>query len=157
MERTMGPRALGYATPGRLLYVEDHADSREMLVLILENAGYKMTTANSMTEGLSVLKRERFDLIILDSRFADGSGVDLCRQIRVFDPLTPIIFYSSLAYPSDIVDGLAAGAQQYLTKPMGVYTISQTIAELLTTVKTPRVGLQCLGSERIFRELSANQ
>jgi DNA-binding response OmpR family regulator len=139
MEGEMKPRAFECATPRRLLYVEDHEDSREMLVLMLENTGYKMSTASSMAEGLRLIKHERFDLIILDSRLADGSGVDLCRQIRVFDPLTPIVFYSSAVYPSDIAAGLAAGAQQYLTKPMGIYTIVQTIGELLTEAKSAQL------------------
>jgi two-component system sensor histidine kinase RpfC len=157
MEGKMESSAFESAVPRRLFYVEDHADSREMLTLILERAGYRMTTASSINEGLSVLKQERFDLIILDSRFADGSGLDLCRQIRLFDPLTPIIFYSSSAYASDIAAGLAAGAQKYLTKPLGIDTISETIAGLLTTVKPARVGLQRIGAERIFREASVSQ
>jgi DNA-binding response OmpR family regulator len=146
MEGKMKPIAFECATPRRLLYVEDHQDSREMLVVILENAGYKVMTAGSMTEGLDKIRREHYDLIILDSRFADGSGVDLCLQIRVFDPLTPIIFFSGSAYPSDIAAGLAAGAQQYLTKPMGLYTICQTIAGLLTMVVRVRGGSQTLNA-----------
>jgi DNA-binding response OmpR family regulator len=129
-------------TARRILYVEDHKDSREMLVLMLDNAGYAMSTATLMAEGLSLAIREPFDLFILDSGFADGSGLDLCRQIRAFDPLTPIIFYSSLAYPTDIAAGLAAGAQEYLIKPMGIYTITQTIAELLIEAKNAPVDPQ---------------
>jgi DNA-binding response OmpR family regulator len=130
------------APPGRILYIEDDKDSREMLVLMLEDAGYAMSTATSVADGLSLARLERFDLYILDSRFADGSGVDLCRQIRAFDPLTPIIFYSSSAYPADIATGLSAGAQEYLLKPMGIYTIIQTIAELLTVAKIAPVAAQ---------------
>src|ERR1041385_8302277 len=142
MEGNMKPVAFECATPRRLLYVEEDKDSRVMLVVLLENAGYKVMIATSMTEGLSLSHLERFDLIILDSQFADGSGVDLCRQIRLLDPLTPIIFYSGAAYPSDIAAGLGAGAQQYLTKPMGLYTICQTIGELLTETENMPVELQ---------------
>jgi DNA-binding response OmpR family regulator len=130
------------ATPRRILYVEDDKDSREMLVLMLDHAGYAMSTATLMAEGLSLALREPFDLFILDSGFDDGSGLDLCRQIRAFDAVTPIIFFSSLAYPSDIAAGLAAGAQQYLIKPMGIYTITQTVAELLTEAKNAPVNVQ---------------
>ena len=58
----------------RILYIEDHEDSREMLTLLLKNAGHTVSTATSIADGLSLAKRERFDLYILDSRFADGSG-----------------------------------------------------------------------------------
>ncbi len=137
--KTIGSKG---ATPRRILYVEDHDDSREVLVLMLENAGYAVSTANSIADGLSLVNREHFDLYILDSKFEDGSGLDLCRQIRAYDPVTPIIFYSSLAFSSDIEAGLAAGAQQYLSKPMGIYMISQTIGELLTMTKNARLDVQ---------------
>jgi DNA-binding response OmpR family regulator len=130
-----------FAPPSRILYIEDDQDSREMLVWMLKKAGYALRTATSVAEGCSIAKFETFDLIILDVRFNDGSGIDLCRQIRVFDPFTPIIFYSGSAYPSDIAAGLAAGAQQYLTKPMGIYTINQNIAEMLAEAQYVPVSL----------------
>ncbi len=126
----------------RILYVEDHEDSRQMLALLLKNAGYTVSTAASIADGLSLTKREQFDLYILDSRFADGSGIELCLQIRAIDPLTPIVFYSSAAYQVDIAAGLAAGAQAYLIKPKGIYTIMQTIAGLLTVSKNVPVDVQ---------------
>jgi CheY-like chemotaxis protein len=142
MEDTMKAIATDCATPKRILYIGNHEDSREMLVLMLEDTGYTMSTATSITEGLSLAKFEHFNLFILDSRFKDGNGVDLCPQIRAFDPLTPIIFYSSSAYPWDIAAGLAAGAQQYLIKPIGIYTSSQIIARLLTDATNAQATMQ---------------
>lgn len=117
----------------RILYVEGHEDSREMLTVLLESDGYEVASAATVTDGLSLTRLERFDLFILDSRFRDGDGVDLCRQIRAFDPDTPIMFYSSAAYESDIKAGLDAGAQHYLIKPNGISGIEQTIAVLLAS------------------------
>jgi DNA-binding response OmpR family regulator len=134
------------ATPRRILYVEDDIDSREMLALTLRNVGYEIKTATSMTGALSLAKLEPFDLYILENRFVDGSGVELCRKIRAFDSLTPIIFYSSSAYPADIEAGIAAGAQNYLTKPLGIYTIIQTVAELFAKMKP----VQAQARSRIF-------
>ena len=102
-----------------------------MLTVMLEHDGYEVVSAATVTDGLSLAKLERFDLFILDSRFHDGNGIDLCRKIRAFDQDTPIIFYSSAAYSSDVKAGLAAGAQYYLFKPNGILIIEQTIAELL--------------------------
>jgi DNA-binding response OmpR family regulator len=115
----------------RILYIENHEDSRQMLAVMLGQAGYEVATTTSAGNGLSLARLERFDLYILDSRFSDGTGIDLCRQIRAFDPDTPIIFYSSAAYESDIKAGMAAGAQCYLIKPAGIFIIEQTVAELL--------------------------
>jgi DNA-binding response OmpR family regulator len=117
----------------RILYIENVEDSREMLALMLSDAGYKVATA---TDGLSLAMIKQFDLYILGSRFPDGTGVDLCRRIRAFDPGTPILFFSSAAYESDIKAGMDAGAQDYLTQPAGIYVIEQSITELLAdTVK----------------------
>jgi DNA-binding response OmpR family regulator len=115
----------------RILYIEDHEDSRQMLSVLLGRAGYEVATASTVANGLSLAGLERFDLYILDSRFTDGTGLELCRQIRAFDPDTPILFYSSAIYRSDSEAGIAAGAQDYLIKPTGIDIIEQTIAGLL--------------------------
>jgi DNA-binding response OmpR family regulator len=127
----MTAKAPVFGAKNRILYIENHEDSREMLAVMLRQAGYEVATATNVANGLSLARLERFDLYILDSRFSDGTGVNLCRQIRAFDPDTPIIFYSSAAYESDIKEGMAAGAQYYLTKPVGIFIIEETIAELL--------------------------
>lgn len=119
------------AAAKRILYIEDYEDSRHMLAVLLEYGGYDVVTAATVAEGLRLALLERFDLFILDSRFKDGTGIDLCRKLRAFHPETPIIFYSTSAYAYDIEAGMAAGAQHYLIKPNGVYTIEQTIAGLL--------------------------
>lgn len=115
----------------RILYIEDHDDTRHMLAVLLGYSGYEVATAATVAEGLRLAMLERFDLYVLDSILKDGTGVDLCRKLRAFHPDTPIIFYSSLAYAKDVEAGLAAGAQHYLIKPNGLYTIERTIAALL--------------------------
>jgi DNA-binding response OmpR family regulator len=115
----------------RILYIEDHEDARHMLTVLLEYGGYEVVSANTVAGGSSLARLERFDLYILGSRFKDGTGIDLCRQIRAFHPDTPIIFYSGSAFECDIEAGMAAGAQHYLIKPEGFYMIEQTIAGLL--------------------------
>src|SRR3954447_14096662 len=115
----------------RIFYIEDHEDSRHMLTALLEYRGYEVVTAATVAEGMRLAMLEQFDLYVLDSRFRDGTGIDLCRKLRAFHPDVPIIFYSSVAFERDIEAGRAAGAQRYLIKPEGVYMIEQTIAELL--------------------------
>ncbi|HYP27687.1 MAG TPA: response regulator [Blastocatellia bacterium] len=115
----------------RILYVDDNEDSCEMITVLLEIGGYEVATAHTVDDGLSRAKLEQFDLYVMDNRFPDGTGVDLCRLIRASDEDTPIIFYSGAAYPYDIKEGLDAGAQCYLTKPSGIYDIERTITGLL--------------------------
>jgi DNA-binding response OmpR family regulator len=124
----------------RILYVEEDEDSRRMLAFTLEAAGYAVSAVATIADGLFLSKRERFDLCILESGYSDGCGLDLCRQLRAHNPATPIIFYSGYVYPSDIAAGMAAGAHEYLTKPMGIYMMNQTVAGLLTSPTEARVS-----------------
>src|SRR5262245_39088553 len=92
----------------RLLLVEDQEDSREIVALTLEK--YNLTYAHNFDEGLRLARRRYFDLYILDNWLPDGSGSELCRVIREFDPHTPILFYSAAGYARDIREALRAGA-----------------------------------------------
>jgi DNA-binding response OmpR family regulator len=113
----------------RILYIEDHEDTRELVTIILSQNHYDVVTGSTIRAGIRLARSDRFDLYLLDSWLPDGSGLDLCRQIREFDPLTPILFYSAAAYEADREDALKSGAQGYLIKP------SQT-SELCSIVST---------------------
>ena len=76
-----------------------------------------MITAATIATGVGLATNEHFDLYLLDSRLPDGSGVDLCRELRSFDKRTPILFYSAAAYEVDKKRAMDCGAQGYLTKP----------------------------------------
>lgn len=117
-------------TKQRILCVEDNEDTCLMLSFLLGQAGYEVRQADSFAEGLRLTKSERFDLYILDNRFADGTGLELCGRIRELHPATPIIFLSGLAHESDRQRGLKAGAQAYLIKPDGISKLVETIRRL---------------------------
>ena len=114
----------------RILCADDHEDTRTMMSLLLGMQGYQVTTTGSLTDALSLTKKGGFDLFILDGWYPDGLGVDLCEQIRRFDSHTPILFLSGLARVSDIAKGMNAGAQAYLTKPVDMDVLEETIAGL---------------------------
>ncbi|HXG66464.1 MAG TPA: response regulator [Blastocatellia bacterium] len=120
-----------YSQRKRILYVDDDADTREVIVLLLEMNGYEAKAVATIAEGLEMARGERFDLYLLDRRFPDGDGIELCRQIRFFDADTPIVFFSALAYESDRQRGLRAGAQAYLIKPFDEEAFFATISRLL--------------------------
>lgn len=113
----------------RILCVEDDLDSCDMLRVLLHE--YEVVTANTVGEGLTMARAERFDLYLLDSKYPDGSGVELCRQLRLFDAQTPIIFHSGMEGESDIRDAMNAGAQAYLIKPIGIDELEGNIERLL--------------------------
>lgn len=101
----------------RILCVDDHEDTRDMMQTLLGSYGYEPVLASSMTDALQSAKSGGLSLCILDHWLDQADGIQLCRQIRACDPETPIVFYSGAGYPSDIEMGLAAGAQAYLVKP----------------------------------------
>lgn len=101
----------------RILYIEDHDDTREMISLVLHQHSYEVVTESTIKSGVALASQEAFDLYLLDSWLPDGSGIDLCRQIREFDQSTPILFYSAAAYEADRESALDSGAQAYLVKP----------------------------------------
>lgn len=113
-----------------ILCADDHEDTSAMMSVLLGMSGYQVTTTGSVIDALSLTKKGGFDLFILDGIYPDGFGVDLCEQIRSFDSHTPIVFLSGLAYASDIAKGMNAGAQAYLTKPVDLDVLEQTIAGL---------------------------
>jgi DNA-binding response OmpR family regulator len=114
----------------RVLYVEEHAESCELLVLWLSGSGFEVVPANSVSDGLYLAKNEIFDAYVLSSWFEDGTGPDLCRAIRLFDSSTPIIFYSALTRDRDLEAAMNAGAQAYLIKPDDLDKIEPTIKRL---------------------------
>jgi DNA-binding response OmpR family regulator len=100
----------------RILFVEDNEDTWGLVAFTLTE--YKLIYARDFKEGLRLAQRWYFDLYLLDNCLPDGSGVELCRAIRKFDPYTPVLFYSAAAYASDINKASHAGAQAYLVKPV---------------------------------------
>ena len=100
----------------RILYVDEHEDTRVVIITWLSVLGYEVRAAAGAREALRMAREERFDLYLLDSRFADATGKELCERLREFDPSTPIIFYSGET-PARLEDAMECDAQGYVIKP----------------------------------------
>jgi CheY-like chemotaxis protein len=114
-----------------ILIVEDDEDTRFVYSVLLRMEGYLVTTVSAMKEGLTRALSTSYDLIVMDVRLPDGDGVELCRQIRVFNRVTPIMFVSAAAYQKDVERGMQAGAQAYLTKPADAEKLLDRVTYLL--------------------------
>jgi CheY-like chemotaxis protein len=114
---------------GRILYVEDHEDTREMVAVMMRMWGYRMTVASTLAEGLRLAREGSYDLYLFDGKLPDGSGVELCKQVREFDNQTPIIFYSASAFDVNKEQATAAGAQGYLPKPADPVELELMVAD----------------------------
>ena len=115
----------------RILYIEDHADTRELVTLLLSQKSYEVITGSTIESGVALAGAGEFDLYLLDSWLPDGSGLDLCKQIREFDKTTPILFYSAAAYAADSDLALRSGAQAYLVKPSQPSELCELVTDLI--------------------------
>ncbi len=126
----------------RLLFVEDDDNIRLALRLALEDEGYEVVEAPDGTSGLRLFAETNPDLVLLDLRLPDISGFDVCRQLRSHS-LTPIIMVTAQTDTHDLVAGLEAGADDYVTKPVVTKELAARIraalrrAQLLEGTATP--------------------
>ena len=100
-----------------VLCVDDHEDTLFMLEAAFRQEGARVSRARSPDEAMRLVGLGRFDLIVLDTRFPEGSGIDLCRSLKALSPFTTIIFYSGAVQDADRDAGLRAGAVRYVSKP----------------------------------------
>ncbi len=111
----------------------DNDDTCDLLTAMLGISDIEVKSAQTVTDAWRLAQNESFDLYLLETRFPDGDGFDLCRRLKRFAPRTPIVFYSSEAYPIDRQKGLAAGAVAYLVKPY----FGDLAATVLQIIRTP--------------------
>ncbi len=118
-------------TKARILHVDDHQDTRLMMSALLQDCGYGVMTAGSVTEGLELATEISFDLYILDVRLPDGTGVELCQKLRALRPGIPILYYSAYGNETDHQNALAKCGDAYLKKPVCIADIESLIGKLL--------------------------
>jgi CheY-like chemotaxis protein len=115
----------------RVLCVDDHEDTPEMLKLLLSESDYEVHAAHSVKEALQLAKTHEFDLFILDKRLPDGTGMELCATLSALQPDVPCIFYTGDAYEMHRLEALAAGADAYVPKP-DVEALIEAVHKLLS-------------------------
>ncbi len=103
----------------KVLVVDDDTITREMLCHALNAAGYEVKSACDGTEALDIIRRESYRLVISDLEMPKMNGLDLCKAIRSeeFDGYVYFIMLTTHGASKDIVAGLSAGADDYVTKP----------------------------------------
>ena len=124
----------------RILYIDDHEDSAEMLrVLLSEDEDYEVVTANSVRAALELIRTETFDLYVLDHHLPDGTGIELCSKLHEETPGVPCIFYTGDAYELHRQQALAAGADDYIPKP-NIEKLIDTVSNLLAERECATAG-----------------
>jgi two-component system response regulator QseB len=117
-----------------VLLVEDDAELRGMLATLLTEEGYTVETAADGHRGLHLGLTRRYDVLLFDRRLPAVEGLDLLGRLRARAVATPALVLSALAQPTDRVDGLDAGAEDYLGKP---FHIDELLARLRALRRRP--------------------
>jgi DNA-binding response OmpR family regulator len=121
-----------------ILFVDDSPDICELVQVILQAAGFRVSTADSTASAMHLIAKERFDAYLLDYWMPDATGLELCRRIRAFDKDTPILICSGAVTDADKKAAVLAGAQEYVNKPFNSTELIRALRSSLTnTTVTP--------------------
>jgi two-component system response regulator PilR (NtrC family) len=113
------------------LIVDDERDIRELLVLTLGRMGLRCDTAASLTDARALLRQNRYALCLTDMRLADGSGVDLVREIAQLYAETPVAMITAFGNQDAAVGALKAGAFDFVSKPVDLAVLRGLVQHAL--------------------------
>jgi class 3 adenylate cyclase len=136
-------------TPPRILIVDDVPANVHILQSRLAAHGYDIVTATDGEAALAAVKETRPDLILLDVMMPKMDGFEVCRRLRADPslPFTPIIMVTAKADPKDVVAGLEAGGDEYLTKPVDQPALVARVKSMLR-IKSLHDTVEALAAER---------
>jgi len=123
----------------RILVVEDERDIVDLISYNLEKEGFDVSTCQNGEEALQLIKKDKFDLILLDLMLPGIQGMELCRILKSSDETSfiPIIMVTAKSEELDKVLGLEMGADDYITKPFSPRELGARIKAVLRRVKAP--------------------
>lgn len=121
----------------KVLVVEDDYPLNQGIQLSLAEDGVIVQGVHSYQKAKEKMRAEAFDLYLLDISLPDGSGLDLCREIRATSDAF-VVFITSNDLEVDIVTGLAVGADDYITKPFSLAVLRSKIRAILRRVRVPK-------------------
>lgn len=117
-----------------ILVIEDESDIHNLLKLQLTTEGHKVLSAYNFKEAIGLLNQNNsIDLALIDRMLPDGKGVDICKTIRQSEKYKkiPIIFVTAMSMPENVIEGLDAGADDYITKPFDNSILAARVRALL--------------------------
>jgi DNA-binding response OmpR family regulator len=125
-------------TDDTILIIDDEPKLARSLALILQRAGYRVTTAGTAKEGMQFLQSGAFDLVFLDIKLPDQSGIQVLPQIRKLYPDMPVVILTAHASLETAIEAVRAGATDYLLKPIDPEAILARVNKINEDQKQPR-------------------
>lgn len=114
----------------KILYVEDDLSLIDGLLYTLETSGYSVDNARTVKDALALFRQDTYDLLLLDVTLPDGTGFDICKEVRATSTV-PIIFLTASDQEISVVRGLDMGGDDYITKPFKLNELLSRIKALL--------------------------
>jgi two-component system OmpR family response regulator len=114
----------------RVLVVDDDEETRRLLVRNLQLASHGVKAVESCADARDVLAHDRFDVVVLDVMLPDGSGIELCSELRQAEVDVPILLLTAKGEVRSRVLGLEAGADDYLGKPFAISELRARVKAL---------------------------
>jgi DNA-binding response OmpR family regulator len=124
------PCVIGYGRGVYVLVVDDNAELLDLVTTSLEREGHRVASVQSAAAAAARLESETFDVIVLDVGLPDRSGLDVCRRARDAGIATPILILTARAAVEQRVEGLDAGADDFLAKPFAVAELRARVRAL---------------------------
>ena len=122
----------------QILITEDDEKLNHGIRLALKGEDYFFFQCRTLAEARQVIRQQQLSLILLDVNLPDGSGIDLVRELRRDQNQTPIILITVNSMELDVVAGLEAGANDYITKPFSLMVLRARVAvQLRDRSQTP--------------------
>jgi DNA-binding response OmpR family regulator len=115
----------------RILCAESNKDVGELIALMLERKGYEVESVQTVADCLKFALTDRFDLYILNDTYMDGDSLELCRELRALDPVTPVLLFSLESSGPDRNNAVQTGARVYQSSTSDFVALVQTIDRLL--------------------------
>ncbi|MEK6588392.1 MAG: response regulator [Chloroflexota bacterium] len=119
----------------KVLVVDDEVSVTELFSMMLEMEGYAAQVVHNVKDAIQVLERDSPDLILLDIMMPVASGLELCRHVRSTPALAsiPIIILSAKSQLEEVKEGLEAGANLYLLKPVSKNELVEAVRKTITS------------------------
>ncbi len=122
----------------KILIIDDELNLRRSLTLIMQRHGYQVASAGTGQEGLQLLEKEAYELVFLDIKLPDRSGMSILPEIRQRYPDLPVLILTAHATLETAIEAVRAGARDYLLKPIDPERILARAREVLAEVEQPK-------------------
>ena len=143
------PAPVTPASTARLLIIDDEPSIRESLETLLTLEGFRVTLARDGNEGLDILSREEFDLLLLDLALPGESGIDLLPRITGMHPNLPVIMITAFGTVNNVVDAVRAGAENFIQKP---WDNEKLLADIRSAIARHKAEAEVIQLKRTLKQ-----